>query len=553
MNFYKILPLLFVGVLFLNAASALVVTNSADGRDTVSAIYYANVKGEDIRFATRYQNAEMFFYKVGTQGRDILYIESKNYPIFAFAKEKIAQTNTIKEEIISEDPYKTNQLLAKKSGAQNFIIVDPTYGYNTVSVLAYAKATKSYLLFANKDLIADVVAVLKEVGAKKILVYGLVDEEVIVELNKTGIQMEIINNKDKYDDNMQMVERTLKLTGRRQMIMSDGNAIEESIASGSDPVIFINTLFPRDVEAFLMNKVRDGEVSVFLLIGEEYAQAAYNFKQKAKQELGKEVSIIAKFGEVIPKMGEDPQPNNYVVLPGPVLDLQISAVNYNSKTKRLEVIFKNSGAPVYESSEIIVFVNGQKVLSIIDPKPIYIETADEYGVEYDVQQSLEGEVGANITTRYGMSSKYYEKGFVVYSKIGYVEFYDASNLSIADISTDPFSGDVKVKVENKGEKLVYYRLTTKLVGAKNTTVSDQEIRELQPGESAVISYSGVLKGTEATSVESTAKYGERKAFLKNEATLSRRVATLLDALWLPLLILVVLIAIALYILSKRQK
>ncbi|MGC9005233.1 MAG: hypothetical protein ACP5JC_01235, partial [Candidatus Micrarchaeia archaeon] len=416
------LRFLLISLFLFGILHSIVVINSFDGRDVVSGVYYANVVGESVKFVPQSGDVMTTVKKIGS-GNSVFLIESKNNPVYAGLDVLLINNWNSVEAYKSEDPYKTNLELAKKSGAKNFILVNPSYGYSAVSVLPYAKLKKAYLLFATKDNIDSLEEVLQD--AESILVYGYVDDEVEKALEATGKRYESINTGDKYGDNIEIVKKYFSLNpSKKQAIFTDGNFLEDSIVAGDDPIIFIGMLVPDETYKFVKDEVEKGQMAVGLVVGEEYAQTAYNLKKRINNELGGDkLSVLVKMGQSVPALSEHLLPLDIFVLPGPVVSLSIEEAYYNDKTGAIEIVYRNDGnAFGYFKSSSFVYVGGEYTATIGDADVVGIKPGEEKGIRYkvDIPPEKEGGIVLNTTVIYGASSKVFDNGFNVVLEAGRV-------------------------------------------------------------------------------------------------------------------------------------
>jgi hypothetical protein len=200
--FFMKMQIAFILLALLVAAHAedMVSINSMDGRDVLSGIFYANVKGLPVNFMpSQGGNADIFSAKAGS-GHDILLIQSSSNPVSGFVESDLKAKNNSVEVYASGDGGATNLALAKRSGATRFIVVDSAYSDSALSVLPYAKLTKSYVLLANKDNAAQVRDL---VAGKPVTIFGLVDKAVSDALSPYNPQI-IGKGEDKYEDNVEI-------------------------------------------------------------------------------------------------------------------------------------------------------------------------------------------------------------------------------------------------------------------------------------------------------------------------------------------------------------
>ncbi|MFZ5500717.1 MAG: hypothetical protein ACOY58_02235 [Candidatus Micrarchaeota archaeon] len=507
---------LFVLLLALSQlAFAMVVVNSYDGRDVVSGIYYAAVQGDEVIFLTP-SSGDSVYGRIGT-GKDILLIQSLDHPMLTGMAGNLEQRGNTVDVLVSDDPLETNLELASRSGADGFVLVDPVYGDNTVSALAYAKLNGLYLILADKDNAESVVSELRTQNPERILLYGYTDAELKSGLQGTGLSFEEINTGDKFDDNLELVKRFLSQNpAKKQAILADGSVFESTIASGDDPVILISPLIPSAVRDYIEQQALSGQLPVLLIVDETYTQTAYDLKESINEDAGrKAVTVFVKMGEGTSGAGSDINPVEMFPLPVPTVGLQIEKAEYNQDSGELEITYKNTGnALEYVESRILVYVDGAYAATLGDEEPFPVEREGKAGMAYQLEVE-EGQITANITAYFGSSKKSRESGIRVMMDAGRVDFTDSSSLSIADFTHDRESNDLLVSFANNGSASLYFRPYAVIdMNGTRTTIKDDNTYTLGSSEGHIVKFPGIVKS--GAVITAGADYGEREAFMDNK-------------------------------------
>jgi len=502
----------FLLLLLFTQCFSLTVVNSLDGRDLVSGIYYSALKNDTIVFAAPGATPQSVYAQIGT-GQKIQLIQSATHPAIVGMADSLTNAGNQVQIVQSDDPMKTNLDLAKSSGAKKFVVVDPVYGYNTVSVLAYAKQNGMYLIFMDKSNAQSAASLMKAQGATDILIYGFVDKEAKDAMNSTGLTSREINNGDKFDDNMQLADLYFAQNpSKKQIILSDGNAFDSTTAAGDNPVVLISPVIPTSVYQYIKDKVSKGQVTVAMLVDQEYAQTAYNLKTSINTELGsKALSVLVKIGEGAPGSGDLPQVALFP-LPGPALGLNIDKVEYNTLTQELDVTYANTGnALEYVKPSMVVLVDGQQAGTVGDEQPFTVDKGQKTGRSYPIKIE-NGEVSANITAYFGSSKKSFENGIQVLMNAGKVQFIDTSVLEIKEFTTDATTDDLFVTYANIGNVSAYFRAGAAIeMNGSATTIKDDNTYQLAPGAGRIVKFPGIAKT--GSRINASADYGAREAFL----------------------------------------
>jgi len=536
---------------------SIIVVNSQEATDAASAVFYGNVMGEDVyMLIPGYDMAgSISFIPTYTP---VNLVESPSSPAFAGVQSALqARGNSI--TAVSMTGTALNLELAKRSGARKFIISDPVYGYNVVSTIAYAKATRSYMIFADKDNIYEVYSFLSSNGADSILIYGQVDGEVSQRISELGISTEEINNGDKYDDNTELLDKYLRLNpGEDALIFSDGSFLQPAINSGDAPVMLVSQLIPDRSYNYLLNKVSGGTITSATLIGGDFVDPVYDLMRRINANFPeKKFSVFVMFGQGSSAGG---QAENLRIfpLPYPSAEVSLDSASYNPSIGAFEVVYSNRGnAPAYVRSNIVVMLDGQPAGTIGDEDQYIIGRGQSMGVRYPFGNPGEGQLAINDTTYYGLSKYSFDKGFVQYMDVGRISFVDNSQVSIRDASYSPLEDKLSLRVKNDGAEGAFYRISVSYVDDEGLTVyEDQQVRNLSSGRSEIIVLGGVIglpadKAGGAT-MNATVSYGARQAFLDKRAYAPVQMESF--PWWVLLIVLILLLAlIYIYLRGRKRK
>ncbi|MFH0885428.1 MAG: cell wall-binding repeat-containing protein, partial [Candidatus Micrarchaeota archaeon] len=339
----SIIALFMLTLLTFSFAEDMVAVNSMDGRDVLSGIFYANVKGIPVKFMpVPGGNADIFAAKAGSN-HDILLIQG-SLPVSSLVENALTNKNNTITLYTSTDGGSTNLDLAKKSGATSFIIVDSAYSDSAISVMPYAAKIKAYVLLANKDNIAQIKEI---VSGKRIIIFGLVDQQVKTEL--ASMNPEIIGKgEDKYEDNILIVDKMMREYSINRAIMVDGTFVEDAMIAGDQPILLSGRLVPQATYDFIKQNVRDNKLSGVMLIGNDLVVPIYDMRERMKKEfetegLNKTFGITVKFAQVIPSAGTGVLTLDTFRMPSYKPDLKILETAYNKDSKKVMVSVDNQG------------------------------------------------------------------------------------------------------------------------------------------------------------------------------------------------------------------
>ncbi len=552
------LVVLALVLLICTSSFAITVVNSLDGRDLISGIYYSAVTNDTLVFATPGSTAQDMYGQIGS-GQNITLIQSTANPVIVGLADGLTNAGNTVTIIQSSDPMATNLKLAGMSAVHKFVIVDPVYGYNTVSTLPYAKLNGMYLIFMDRDNAANATALMKAQGATDILIYGYVDPGVTAAITGAGLVYRQINNGDEFDDNAQIIDMYFAQNpSKHQVILSDGNAFDSTMATGNDPIILISPVIPDSVYQYIKAKVASGQIIAAMLVDQSYAQTAYNLKTSINKDLGKSnetLSVFVKFGESITSAGGQMNQVALFPLPGPTFGLSISAIDYNTVKQQLEVTYSNTGnALEYVQPSMQVFDDGAMVGTVGDEQPFSIPAGQELGRDYPIKIQ-EGKVSANITAYFGSSKKTFQNGIQVMMDAGSVQYVDSSQLNITQFTRDSDTDDLLVTYANTGNVTLYFTAAATIdANGTSTTINDDNNYQLAPGEGHMVKFPGIA--TMGSTITASANYGSRQAFLEKSVQAEYTPqetgnSTLLIAG--VVIIILVVIAAAFFFLRKKEK
>ncbi len=546
--------ILFFALLALGLVNPLVVVNSQDPMDVSSAVFFANARGEDLFFVSPGSDPLSTVRLVGRPGNIIL-VESPSRPVLAGLRSGF-ESNGNSVETVPYSGMELNFELARRSGTTKFVLTDPVYGYNAVSVAAYARSTGSYLLFANASTANEVGNFLRGRSPSAVLLYGVMDEEVHSSLAGFGINSEKIDNGDRYEDNIQLLDRYFAINpNKKDILLTDGSAWEASLTSASFPVLLVSDIIPENVYNYLLGEVTADQIRVGTLIGSDKLDPVYDMMKRVNNNFPeKRFSVFVKFGQAVSSGGE-PAPLSMFPLPYPDARVSLVSATYNPSLGSFELTYSNTGnAQAYVKSSVVVLLDGQPVGAVGDDAPYLIRRGESKGMRYPFANPGEGQLAINDTTYYGISKFSFDKGFIKYMDVGRVSFVDNSQVSVSEASYSPLEDKLTLRVRNNGSEDAFYRLTVAYVNDEGLTVYEEEsVRGIAAGRNDIVTLTGVVQlpqeKADSTQMNVTAAYGAREAFLEKEATALVKIESFP---WWILLLLLLLLLIAYWYYRKRK-
>ena len=558
-------------LLSLSFAENFVAVNSLDGRDVLSGIFYAGVKGYPVRFMpSSGGNSEVFTAKVGS-GHSILLIQSTN-PASGFVQSELKDSNNSVETYISSDGGQANLDLAVRSGATSFIVVDSAYSDSAISVLPYAYATHSYVLLADSSNIEQVKNIL--IG-KKVTIYGQVDSSVrsaLAQFSPTTIG----TGADKYADNVELARMLINDYHQTRAVMTDGASVEDGMV-GTMPIILTGSIVPQVTYDFVEQEVKDGNLSGVLLIGGALVNPVYDMRQRISQDLAqqgisKAMSVLVKFAQAIPSSQSGTLALDIFQMPAYVPHLNITEVSYNTQTNSVMVGLEDTGdGALYYNIEVRVQSNGQDLQVFGQTDTQLIERGKSAGLQYPLNLSSiqEGSVSAIVVVKFGSSKNSLEQFQTYTGPLTQIAYTDTSNVSVQSARYEPDQKRILVSVKNNGADPAFVFTTLTLTAEDGTTtqVTSPSITQVAPNSISVQEFPLELSAAEVSlnkELVVSLNYGGRRGFLVKTAnyTVPLEGGAAASAGQLPVLllaaaavvcVLVVVALVAAYFLFFRKK
>jgi len=491
-----------------------VIVNSQDWHDVYSGMLFATLQGVPSNFLVSMKHASILLYSIPTTEKNLYVVTSRQQPYFVgygpYLEGKGYDNAT---ELITRN---ANLDLAGSLATTKFIVIDPAYGYNAISAAPYAAQSGSYVLFADRRNIDDVIDFLTDHGVTSLILFGQLDREV-----KEGLAQfnpETVNKGDRFSNNLEMVDRYLRINPTKQTILTNGEFLEAGIMSGDDPVVFIGK---GNVPDIVRQYIEKSEMEVGILIGNELVGTA----TVVRRQLG--ISVFVKFaqGARTPK-GAIAQVEDLDRFPMPLYDvnLLIKSLVYNRATRSLEVTYQNpTDLAVFFKGTITIEDGG--VLKVTgDTDPLFIDKRGYKTIVYTVDTdgqplNLQGtDLTAQLFTIFGEAPRSLENALQATLKIEMVEIFDNAEINITGLYYDKSAGAFYVIIENIGDVDAYVQpeLIELMINDEPVTVAADGVILIKPGQKVKIPV--LIDMTEADfaanpQIKVRAYYGEREIAL----------------------------------------
>jgi hypothetical protein len=544
------------------SAQDVIISNSANWSDVYSTLLYANLLGKTGYFLTSTPHGPILLYEI-PQDKEIQVITSADKP-YVVGYEALIRSKGYPnpQELIFTN---TNLELARRlTDINKFIIIDPSYGYNALAVAPYAVKARYYVLFAERRNIGDITNFLAGKNVQSIIIYGQVNREVRTAL--ASYNPEVINsaNGSRFENNMMIVDKYAEIGSIKQVILSNGEFIEASMMSGTEPVLFIGK---NNVPDEIQQYIKDKKIEIGVLIGNELIGSATTIRR----QLG--ISVFVKFarGSRIPGGTINPVEDlDRFPMPSYQLGMSIVSIIYNKATGEFEVTYRNDVniATYFKSTITVKNANGDILVVIGDNDTVFIDGGETKTIVYTPKQPLtEDQMAGNITaevyTIFGESKTSLENVLRGTFKIETINVMDSADINIVDpIYYDMSKGIFYVTIENIGpvDAYVSIELVDLWVNGEYVTVASDAVELIGVGNKKTIAIKIQLTQDDFTGgynnqIKVRARYGERMhALIKvKEKTVGYEFRKGVTWWYIPIIIIVLILIIWFIIFWRRRK
>lgn len=514
----KIFIIAVLLLLLLPSALAIdrVISNSPDWHDVYSSMLFATLKGVPSHFLTSQKHGAILPYSIPKTDDNLLVVSSRTKPyVVGYGNFLESKGYNVVEDMVTRD---ANLDLANRlTNITKFVVIDPAYGYNALSAGPYAAVSNSYVLFADSRNINDVVDFLSGRTVDQLLLFGQLDREVKDSLAQFG--PETINEGDRFSNNLAMVDRYADYADLKQVILTNGEFLEQSLMSGQDPVLFIGKAH---VPEIVQEYVQSHNIEVGILVGNELIGTA----TFVRRQLG--ISVFVKFAQgARTPQGAIAQVEDLDRFPMPSyqVQLEIQSISYNQATRSLEVTYRNPvDLGVYLKSTISI-TGGNESITLGDNEALFLDkggvktvvyTADVDGNPLFLDKGTE--YMAELLTIYGEGPKSLENSLQAKVPISFIDVMDDSVVEITGLYYDKSKGAFMVTVKNTGTVDAYVQpeIVDLMINGEAVTVASDSVEKLAPGEEKKIPVSVEMADAdfeENPMIHVRAFYGERELAL----------------------------------------
>ncbi|HII16582.1 TPA: hypothetical protein HA361_01590 [Candidatus Woesearchaeota archaeon] len=471
-----LVSLVLVCMLMLPLAAAdTIIINSKEWKDVYSGMQYGYLNETSPKFLASEQHGTLIVNDIQAAEKLIVFSSSRRPFVIGYK-------NTMESMGYEADEFLFDSLsleLAKKLDTINkYVIVDGAYGYNALAVAPYAIVSKSFVLFADRANIAEVVDFLEEKSPEAVLIYGIVDREVREQLAQ--FSPEIINKDgDRFANNVEIVRKYKEIDDKTQVLLSNGEFIEAEIMAGSGPLLFIGN---QNVPDKIREYIRESNIQVGVLIGNELVGTATTVRRQTG------ISTFVKFARSArTDQGPVAQIEGLDVfrVPKVQLSLALESATYNAITRQLEVTLRNNADVASYFKGTYTITSGEQEQVVGDVEPVFIESQSAKTVVYDLELIAgEEDIRARAFITYGESKDSLEFAINADVAVERVEINDLSAISIEKLEYSKPQREFHVFVENTGSEDAYIdtEVVDVLVIDTRRTFGSEEVIRLSPGQ-----------------------------------------------------------------------
>ncbi len=323
----------FITFLFmLPSASADVIVNSQDWRDVYLVMLYAKFKGDDVHYILNLGETDILL-KTLTKNETHIIFESAKKPVIKNLKQFLRNYGfSIVSESVFND-YNDLQISLYneiKDKIKGFVVINPDFGYDAISVFPLAVTENRWVLFYNKNYETRIINLLKNEVKKDVVFYG---EFLSQPWKKIPNFYEIIYEPP-FERNKIIVERVWnKVNG--WISLSDGQYIEKGFLLQGKPILLI-----RDSPQAITDFLKKLKVKVVEIIGPENVDFGYQIRDLSNRTIG----VVAKIGRTF--TGDPELRGKFYTLPEKSVDIEIHDLRLEKilwNNREVILVLKNYG------------------------------------------------------------------------------------------------------------------------------------------------------------------------------------------------------------------
>lgn len=531
-----------------------VLVNSNDWQDIYNGLMFAEMTGTPGDFILVPEMAPDVVQSLPKTKPRILLIEPTRQRQYAGLRKLLEEAGFIVVDVPGSGEY--GYRLLDLISPDGIILTDARYPYNAISLSPYALQRRSFVLFPEATSLDQLTTVLDEKNVP-VTVYGILDTTVqqTVELYEPTI----IDEGGKFDNNIYLVKKFLSREDVNQVVLTNGEFIEDSLITSFNPVLFIGrNNVPEQTKQFL----GESDVAVAVVVGNYLADVANDLKRSLKREYNKDVSFIVKFAKtprVLDAQFTTPTSLEYFALPIIAPELLITSITYNQLTKQLEVTYENpSLIAAFFIASLSINVDGTTIV-VGDDEPQVLSGGQQKTLLYDVDTSAQG-LSVDAFVVYGDYPNSLELSFSQeFTDIPIIRIADYAELEITRVIYDKIDDAFYITLHNPGDVPTYanVELIDIIVDGLPTTLGTLKVARVEAGASKQVYVRAKLSNLDIVENEEVlvrASYGQRESvlFKQKEALLALKVRLIKGGYLIAAGAVLVTILLLLLLLRKKK-
>lgn len=528
-----------------------IIANSEDWHDVYSIIHYANLKEVSSDFLVSTSHGNLIIPGL-SKSLDIRVVSSENRPfVINYPSQLLAEEYADADEITVENA--NLELIEDLPEVTNFIIVGELYGYSAIAVAPYAVISDSWVFFADSTNVDEIDALLSTRQVDSLLIFGFVEDDVIETLSPYN--PEILDDGDRFSNNIAIVERYMEIKPVKQVVLTNGEFIEREVMLGLEPVLFTG----RDnVPDQIRDYLRESDIEVGVLVGSDLVGAATNIRRSTG------ISVIVKFarGARVPSSSiSNVEGLDLFYAGSPIIDLLLHTIKYNSATSQLEVTYNSvSNVPIYFKGTINPQDESGELPTLGDVDPIFIAPNDFKTISYSGLDFTGDSLLVELDTVYGESPSAMDNILSDTFEVEIVNVIDSCDITIEKVTYSKPADEFKIRISNDADIdcWVDVELNDIIIDNDPFTLGSEGSTEIREGKSKNVIIEEELSDEDLEDnslVDVTAYYGEREDNLVKiqRATFDLNIQVISFVMILIIIIIIIIIILLILFFWKRRK
>lgn len=451
--------IIFLVLATIASAQEIHIANTASWKNIYSAGIYSSLQGKDFFYLVNARHAEALISELPKEAK-VTVIESDRIPYVRKYANRLGNSGINAQTVLIPEDDANLDLAKRLPQVSSYYIVNPTFGYDAISVAPLAAQTHSYVLFATKNNVNEILEFLSSKTLTNLHIIGDVDTEVTSALSH--LNPKIINQGNRFKNNVELAEQYRQLVNAKQAILTNGEFLEYDVFStANQPIIFIG----RDkVPEQSLEYLRTAPYQTFVVLGKDLLGSSQSVKSSTQK------SVFLKFAKGTTGPNGFQNVRGLDLFPTPVLELLLSikSAYYNIDQQKVELFIQNEKpARTYLETNILL-QEGNTPIATLGGDGFRIDgnTQHTFGYSQNLNSYTNKNVTAQITIPYGESEDTIERVLTTTQQLIFFSEKDLCKLNIQDAEYDTTTQRFKITL--KSDKECHAQATI-----LNLTISDE--------------------------------------------------------------------------------